>query len=93
MVTALADRQTNTITIEATLGSVGKSEPLSGVELCVLLHDELVDLDKPVKVLVNGRVMHDGLARRDAGVALRTLADYGDPTMAARAELVFELDE
>ncbi len=93
MMTVFADRETNTITIEAMSGKVGQGNPLSGGQLCVLLHDELLDLDKPVRVSVNGRVMHDGVVKRDASVQLRTLAGYGDPAMTASAELVFALDE
>lgn len=105
---AQANRQTNTITLvaqrqtiegdggnptHAKSGTVTKSEPLAGVKLHVLLHDDLLDLDRPVKVVVNGQTLHDGAVTRNASTQLRTLAGYGDPAMAASAELVFTLDK
>lgn len=93
MIAAHADRDSNTITIEATSGKAGQGKPLKGVELFVLLHDDLLDLDKPVKVVVNGKVFHEGPVERNAAVQLRTLVGYGDPAMVASGELVFVLGE
>jgi len=105
---AKANRKTNTITIaaerqtiegdggnptHAKAGTVTASQPLVGVRLHVLLNDALLDLDQPVKVVVNGKTLHEGQVARSAGAQLRTLAGYGDPAMAASAELVFKLDE
>ncbi|MFK7789722.1 MAG: hypothetical protein AB8C95_09560 [Phycisphaeraceae bacterium] len=101
-----ADRETNTITIDAKrqtiegdggnpthakVGSVKNSEPLKGVTLRVLLHDELLDLDQPIKVIVNGETLHDGKVTRNTTPQLRTMSRYGDPAMTASAELVFAL--
>jgi predicted esterase len=101
MIVAEADRETNTISLtaeqqlkQAKGGDVQAAfAPLAGVTLRVLLHDALVDLDKPVKVVVNGKALYHAPVRRDTAVQLRTLASYGDPTMTASAELVFALDE
>jgi hypothetical protein len=52
-IAAKADRASNTITIEAT-----------GIESCTLyLNDTLVDLEKPVKVILNGSVNEDLIPR------------------------------
>jgi len=97
-----ADRDTNTITLTAQqqagtpqVKNTPSPEPaaLSGVSLRLLLHDDLLDLDQPVKVMINGEIVHDGPVKRSAVAQLRTLAGYGDPTMTASAELVFAFDE
>lgn len=100
-ITAQADRENNTIRIVAThrpvrpKGEEGDQLPvggLKGISLRVLLHDDLLDLDQPVRVIVNDTEVHNGPVPRRVAVQLATLADYGDPAMAASAELVFALD-
>lgn len=100
VITTLADRDTNTITLTAQQlaektkdqADPVKSQLLSGVELRVLLHDSLVDLDRPIKVVCNGKTVFEGKAKRSASVQLDTLAGYGDPSMAASAEVRIRLD-
>ena len=74
-------------------GDIVKRDPLTGVTLRVLLHDALIDLDKPLQITVNGKVVFEGIVQRDTAVGLRTLAGYGDPAMAATAEVVIPLPE
>lgn len=103
---ARADRQTNTLTItahqieiegdggnptHANAGTIKSSAPLSGVTLRLLLHDDLLDLDRPVVVVVNEEQRFEAKVVRDAAVQLRSLADYGDPTMSASAAIEIEL--
>lgn len=90
---ASVDADTNTIEITLQIAEDDKLAPFSSGRLRVLLHDALLDLDQPVKVLVNNRLVHDGPVKRDAAVQLRTLAGYGDPSMVAAAELLFDFDE
>lgn len=74
-------------------GEVVKADPLTGVSLRVLLHDDLIDLEQPLRISVNGRLRFDGQVERDAAVQLRTLAGYGDPAMTASAQVVIDLAE
>lgn len=105
-ITAEVDAEANTIAItarqleiegdngnptHAKAGTVTKDDALSGVTLRVLLHDELLDLSQPVRIVVNGQPKHEGKVNRDATVQLRTLAEYGDPEMAASAAIDIDL--
>lgn len=100
VINTLADRDTNTITVTAQqIAEKNKEQsdplepqPLSGIELRALLHDSLVDLDRPIKVSCNGKTVFEGKVKRSASVQLDTLADYGDPSMAASAEVRIRLD-
>ncbi|MCW1884139.1 hypothetical protein OKA04_05315 [Luteolibacter flavescens] len=52
------------------------------------LSDELVDLDQPVKVIVNGKQVHDGKVARTATAIRTTLQERLDAPAAASAVLV-----
>ena len=65
-VEAKADKATNTITIDAT--KIG--------QVLVYLNDEIVDLEKPIKFVVNG-VVHEQTVARSAPEMMRRF--YGDP--------------
>ncbi|QDU54341.1 hypothetical protein [Aeoliella mucimassa] len=69
----------------------GEIKPLSGAKLTLLLSDELVNLDKPVEVVVNGK-SQTVEPSRSAGAILATLADRPDPTMAATCEVEVTVD-
>lgn len=45
----------------------------------LFLHDRLVDLDKPVRVLTNGTLSHEGSVARSARFALEHILETGDP--------------
>lgn len=105
-IAAKADRETNTFTIDAqqlktqgdegnpthaNAGTVLESAPLKGVGLRVLLHDELLDLDRPITIVINGEKAFEGIAKRDAAAQLRTMAGYGDPAMTAAATIELRL--
>ena len=51
------------------------------------LSDELLDLDRPVRVKANGRVIHEALVPRTAAAIARSLAERADPRTAATALL------
>lgn len=73
------------------VGEILSREPLTGVALRVLLDDDLIDLDQPLRITVNGEERFNGRVERSAATQLRTLAGYGDPTMSASAEVVIPL--
>lgn len=100
LVSASADRESNTITVTAEqLGEKPKDQtdavtpkPLSGVALQILLHDDLVDLDRTIQVTCNDETVFEGKVKRSTSVLLSTLANYGDPSMAAKAEIQIQLE-
>ncbi|PXA89241.1 hypothetical protein DMC47_28855 [Nostoc sp. 3335mG] len=51
------------------------------------LSDRLLDLDKPVRVIVNGRKAFDGKVRRTAAAIVASLVERADPASAATALL------
>ena len=69
----------------------GEVKPLTGQKLTLLLSDELVNLDKPVEVLVNGK-SQTVEPKRSAAAILESLAERPDPTMVApcRVEVTVE---
>lgn len=54
------------------------------------LHDQLVDLEKPIVVEVNGVQRHSGPVARTVDTIRRSLAGRADPTTAATATLALE---
>lgn len=104
LVVAEADRARNTVTIDARMNPPGQSEspvygapplkvverlPLAGTTLVVHLDDELLDLDKPVRIMVNGAEAFSGKVARSAAVIAETTARTGDPgrVFTARVEI------
>jgi len=55
--------------------------------LTLRLHDRLVDLDQPLKVLLNGKTVFDGMVPRQADAILKSLQQRSDPHSAATALL------
>ena len=51
------------------------------------LHDRLLDLDRPVKVMFNGQVVFQGEVARQANAILESLRQRADPNSAATALL------
>ncbi|RNC81215.1 MAG: hypothetical protein ED559_05290 [Phycisphaera sp.] len=52
--------------------------------------DELVDLDKPINVLVNEQLLYEGLVTRSVDAIRQTLEERLDPRTAATAELALD---
>lgn len=100
ILTANAARDSNTITVTAqqlakqikNQSDPVEAKPLSGVALRVMLHDSLLDLDRPIKVVCNGKTVFEGEVERSAATQLETLIDYGDPAMTASADVRFSLE-
>ena len=74
-IVATADQQTIRIEGEVPAG------------LKLRLSDELVDLNRPIQVLVNGKTVHTGRVQRDAVSILRSLEDRADAPAASTAIL------
>jgi hypothetical protein len=55
--------------------------------LILRLHDRLVDLDQPIKVLLNGQTVFEGKVTRQADAILKSLQQRADPHSAATALL------
>lgn len=56
-------------------------------ELRLFLNDHLVDLDRPLEVVVNGETVHDGLLSRSVRVALEQARELNDERRFYCAEL------
>ena len=56
-------------------------------QLTLRLSDRLVDLDQPVKVLLNGKAVFEGKVSRQADAILKSLQQRSDPSSAATALL------
>jgi pimeloyl-ACP methyl ester carboxylesterase len=52
------------------------------------LSDELLDLDQPVRVLVNNREVFNAQVKRDSAVIRESLSERADPRTAATAKVV-----
>jgi poly(3-hydroxybutyrate) depolymerase len=73
-------------------GQVITIEEAVGVEaLRVLLDDGMLDLDKPVKVVFDGRTLFEGIVSRSEATMVRTLGDRGDSRMVFHAEIPVSL--
>lgn len=57
------------------------------LKLRVYLNDELLDLDRPVTVILNGRTVFAGQVARRVSVMMRSLAERGDPYYMFPAEI------
>lgn len=54
----------------------------------IRLHDEMLDIDKPLQVTMNDEVVFSGTASRTIGTLATTLAERGDPRGVFVAEVV-----
>ena len=75
--TITATAENNVITLDAPEVS----------QLVLRLSDRLVDLDQPVKVLLNGKLAFEGKVSRQADAILKSLQQRSDPSSAATALL------
>jgi hypothetical protein len=68
----------------------GQEVTVKGAEdaaLILYLNDELLNLDEPVKVIVDGKEVHNGRVKRTAEAIRKSLKQRLDPAMAATAIL------
>jgi len=88
--TATADRKTNTITVSGTevipqpkskekkKAPAPMKQPLAADKVVVHLNDTLVDLNKPVTVIYNGKQAFKGKVKRSAATMAENIAERGD---------------
>jgi len=81
--TVIASAHENEITVESADGVR---------DVSVLLSDELVDLDRPVKITFRERVLFEGGVPRTIAVIERSLRDRADPRLAPAAVLRVTLE-
>jgi len=100
---AAAEKSTNTITLDvATLDASntdgnrthGKDNvaaatrtPMTNAKITLLLNDALLDLDKPVTVICNGKEVFNGNVERSAEVIESALNQRPDPTSCPTVKL------
>lgn len=77
----IADEQV--ITIEEASGFAGRDS----IDVTLLLHDDLVNLDRPIVVKVGERVLYQGIVYRTIRAMAAGLADRADPRLAPSATL------
>jgi hypothetical protein len=79
----VATRNGQTITIEEATGGID--------ELGILLDDEMVDLDKPVRIVMNGATIFEGVVPRTTATLKATIEERGDPRAGFPAEVRVKL--
>jgi hypothetical protein len=79
------------VSVEDQRVTIEKAEGLDGATVTVLLDDRLVDLDKPVTVVMGGRTLYEGTVRRTAADLGRSLAERGNPEVMFAARLTVTL--
>ncbi len=60
--------------------------------LVILLHDQLMDLDKPVTVTLAGKTLFSGRVNRTIATMAASLAERGDPRVMVRGEIKVTLE-
>lgn len=97
--TATVDQKNNRIEIQAeqpastdaTDGPSTDRQPLTQRTISVYLHDQLVDLDKPVEIRINGKTVANRKFERSLGEMMLSLSDRGDPDYVFPAKAEFSL--
>ena len=77
---ARIERDTNTIHLTTT----------GYQRLHIYLNDQMLDLDKPVRVVVNGRTVFESVVEQSADVTAEVFEQRGDPASVYTAKLVIE---
>ncbi len=62
-------------------------------ELAIRFNEDMVDLEKPVKVVYKGQTLFEGLAKRTITTLIKTLEKRGDPKLMFEAEVIVKLPE
>jgi dienelactone hydrolase len=85
---ALYDRARPSGRVDAVRRGNGFELRTRGVhELTLLLSPDAIDFAQPVRVTVNGRVVHDAILKKDGSTLLKWVARDNDRTMLYAAEL------
>ncbi len=61
--------------------------PTHDVALRVYLNDQLLNLDKPVRIVRNGDDLFNGTVSRRVDVMMKSLAERGDPSYVFPVEI------
>jgi hypothetical protein len=69
-------------------GENGQRVPVNDAALRVYLNDHLLDLDKAVRVICNGKQVFQGVVPRQVGVMMKSLAERADPSYVFPAQVV-----
>lgn len=64
------------------LADGGETVPATGLRLRLWLHEKLLDLAKPVKISINGKVVETITPKPEVGVLCESLMLFGDPEYA-----------
>jgi hypothetical protein len=75
---------------DAEIEIVEMASAASKVGIC--LAEDFVDLSKPVKIVCNGRVVHEGFVDRSAEFLLEHVRRTGDPGMPFCARVEFRVN-
>lgn len=78
----------NTIKIRA---HNGDDSPLGNARITLMLDDSMLDLDKPLKVVCNGKKQDVEVPARSVESLARTLSQRGDPSYAFPVEVAVDL--
>ena len=82
----------NTVTLKAEQpGAKGARIPANGITLRVYLNDHLVDINKSVKLIVNGTVVQDRKVPRRVATLARSLDERGDRCFMFPADMAVRL--
>lgn len=81
-------RSTIEAVVEGQTISITAPDDLQAIKL--RLRDELIDLDKPISVMVNDQVQYEGLVTRSVNAMKQSLEERLDLRTAATAELVLD---
>ncbi len=90
--TATLDRTKNTVNITAyeftpPAEKDANRKPLTSSRITVHLSDDMLNLDKPVTIILNGTQAFHGKLQRKASTILRNIVTRGDPNYAFPAEV------
>lgn len=64
------------------LADSGETVPATGLKLRLWLHESLLDLAKPVKISINGKVVETHIPKPELGIMSGSLMLFGDPNYA-----------
>ena len=66
---------------------------MNPAKVTVRLSDAMLDLDKPIEIVANGKAVHRGRVQRTIGVVSRTLEERGDPRGVYAGEVTVQVPE
>lgn len=87
------NKQRNTILIDASLMSddMSRTKDMSKGQISLFLDDSYIDYSKPVKVIYNGKVVHNEKLRLKEENLIESCGMFGDPNRLYPTKLSIEL--